>query len=254
MGYFARKVELAERAAKHTEEMEERYANEIETCIACSRVYSPDSTFGKNIQPQKEPAVRFTNTDSVSAVLHFAEKGKTAVLNFASYKNAGGKFIEGSSAQEECLCHESFLYNVLRNFGDYYSWNMDHLNKAMYTNRAIYSPDVIFERNGHKAACDVITCASPNKMPAVRYGKFTDEENSKVLQERIKFVKDIAEENSVSTLILGAYGCGVFMQDPDEVAEIFSEVFARTSVDTIVYAVPGDDRNKYIFEKRFASK
>ena len=39
---------------------------------------------------------------------------KIAVLNFASFKNPGGMFYNGSSAQEESLCHESFLYNVLK--------------------------------------------------------------------------------------------------------------------------------------------
>ena len=41
------------------------------------------------------------------------EKESICALNFASYKNPGGKFMDGSSAQEECLCHESILYEVL---------------------------------------------------------------------------------------------------------------------------------------------
>ena len=52
--------------------------------------------------------------------------------------------MEGSSAQEECLCHTSNLYNVLKRFPKYYEWNKKHNNKALYTNRAMYSENVTF--------------------------------------------------------------------------------------------------------------
>ena len=60
--------------------------------------------------------------DSVEAIMNYSQ-GKTAVLNFASYKEPGGGFMAGSQAQEESFCHESFLYNVLRQFQYYYDWN-----------------------------------------------------------------------------------------------------------------------------------
>ena len=113
--YYSRKEELRKKAVRHTAEMHERYGEkEISECISNSRIYSPETKFAIDQNDQNEPEVRFLNTDSVSAIFACAGEGKTAVLNFASYKNAGGKFIEGSSAQEECLCHESFLYNVVR--------------------------------------------------------------------------------------------------------------------------------------------
>ena len=48
------------------------------------------------------------------------------------------------------------------------------------------------------------------------------EENKKALFARIKFVLDIAEENHVETLILGAFGCGVFGQDAKTTALYFA--------------------------------
>ena len=200
-----------------------------------------------------QPEVIFENTDSVSSVFKHAgpDTGTVAVLNFASYRNPGGKFLEGSSAQEESLCHESFLYNVLSKCDSFYDWNNSNVNRGLYLNRAIYSPGILFARDGRETMCDVITCACPNKIPAVRYHSFTAEENSEALRQRIAFIKDIAEDNAVDTLILGAFGCGVFMQDPEEVAHTFSETFRESTVKRIVYAVPGENRNANVFRKCF---
>lgn len=68
---------------------------------------------------------------------------------------------------------------------------------------------------------------------------------------------DIAEENDVKTLILGAYGCGVFGQDAKEVAGIFKKFLTtmHTSFDTVVFAVPdGMNGNYREFARVFSDK
>ena len=95
-------------------------------------------------------------------------------------------------------------------------------------NRGLYSPNIIFYKDGNCVSCDVITCAAPNKSTAQKYQNVSDEENTRVLRSRIKFVLDIAKDNYVDTLILGAYGCGVFGQDAKEVASIFKEYLNTT--------------------------
>ena len=49
------------------------------------------------------------------------------------------------------------------------------------------------------------------------------DENNAELFRRIKFVLDVAEENKVETLVLGAFGCGVFGQDAAVVAKYFKK-------------------------------
>jgi len=143
-----------------------------------------------------------------------------AALNFASYTNPGGMFIKGSRAQEECLCHASFLYNVLQPFQkEYYDKNYLNKNKGLYLNRALYSPDIYFFNEDEVYPCDIITCAAPN-WSAAHWTNVTREENYQVLQSRIKFVLDIALDQHAETLVLGAYGCGVFRQNPRDVATI----------------------------------
>lgn len=101
---------------------------------------------------------------------------------------------------------------------------------------------------------DVITCAAPNKSAAQKYQNVSDEENTRVLRLRIKFVLDIAKNNQVNTLILGAYGCGVFGQDPKEVASIFKEYLENSHkcFKKVIFAIPeGRDGNLEFFKSVF---
>ena len=172
--YWTDKEKRAEIAKAHTKEMEEKYSKEIKYSIENTEICnSIDLLNTEKEEPENtmvEVQIYVGDIDTVEAILEFASKDKRiAALNFASYKNAGGMFIKGSRAQEECLCHESFLYNVLKENESYYEANRKNKNRALYHNRALYSPDVIFEREGRLCYCDVITCAAPNKRAAQKY-------------------------------------------------------------------------------------
>lgn len=248
MSYWKNKEERALAAENHTKEMDERFANEIRYAKENTTIYS----FKPNIAEYPEVdtmEVKLDPIDSVEAIMKYTE-GRTAVLNFASYKQAGGGFLAGSSAQEESLCHESYLFNILADFSKYYEWNREHLNEGLYTNRALYTPEVRFERKGQIKYCDVITCAAPNLSYAIK-GNHANviADNHFILEDRIKFILDIAAAQRVDTLILGAFGCGVFKQDALEVARIFTKYLKTTHkcFHKIIFAIPADiDYHNYM--------
>lgn len=252
---FIGKDERKENAKKHTEDMMLRFPLQIATSIEMTKIYT-----GPLAKKTVETIV--TDRDTVSELFQHRNQMNVAVLNFASYKNPGGMFLEGSRAQEECLCHESFLYNVLKTFDKtYYEANRKNKNKALYTDRALYTPEVIFEREINKvkerSICSVITCAAPNKSAAKKYMNISDEENAKALRERIRFILDIAEENKVQILIAGAYGCGVFGQNPREVATIFKDEIDYcnySNLSKVIFAIPGGNDNLSEFQKVFGGK
>lgn len=232
MNYWSRKDELAKKAVTHTKEMSKKYKSEIALSIENTKFYDrqPDLETSGDL-----PKIEIVDLDSVSAIHKYSSENM-AVLNFASYKFPGGGFMRGSSAQEEALCQHSYLYNVISDFDKtVYEWNRNNLNKGMYLNRGLYSPDIIFD---DKTKCSVITVPAPNKSVMLKYGNFTEEENAKALLHRVKLVIDIAEENNVKTLILGAFGCGVFKQDPFEVATLFKKVLRGSSFEKVVFAIP----------------
>lgn len=243
----------AEQAVRHTQEMEKVYGREIQSAIERTGIYDVD--FACSQAHTCEGEITLEALDSVSAILKLAESAERpmAVLNFSSYKNPGGGFIGGSRAQEECLCQESFLYNVLSRMTEkFYDWNNRNTNRTLYFNRGMYTPGVVFMREEKQAVCDVITCAAPNFSAAHRNQNVTREENSRVLRDRIRFVLDIAAENRVSTLILGAYGCGVFGQDAAEVAGIFREYLESrySCFERVFFAIPeGKDGNYRAFAR-----
>lgn len=225
--YWMKRNQMRDKARAHTEEMSVKYAAEIEDCVNRTVLYDCS-----NIVPKSSgriPVCEVMPLDVVSAIfsteIDKVSQGKVCVLNFASFKEPGGMFLEGSTAQEESLCHSSFLYNVLSSdrLSLGYEYNKTCLNRALYQDHAFYTPDVVFESGNRLKRCDVITCAAPNFSAANRYCSVTQEENSKVLRQRIRFVLDVMATQNVEYPILGAYGCGVFGQSPKEVAQIFKE-------------------------------
>ena len=269
--YGGKKEERAEKARHHTAYMDANHSQEIHDCIVTSKCYfetfqSPNVNRSKT----KIPSIELKATDTVSAlfdILDFQhvtgiDVGRIALLNFASFKNPGGKFIEGSSAQEESLCHSSFLYNVLRHFDEtIYARNRRNTNRGLYFNRAIYTPNILFFNPNplirsyyHTSNADVITCAAPNRSIGknrrpgeANYGDIPSEnENYKALYERCQFVLKVAQDNDVKTLVLGAFGCGVFAQNPYVVARIFTSLLslADYSFDRVIFAVPNTGHSK----------
>lgn len=245
---MARRENLRERAEAHFKEMEERFGEKINYSIENSMIYGGSGKAPQKSDSSNTPEMTVLNIDSTAAVMQFPG---AALLNFASYRHPGGGFITGAWAQEEAICHDSTLYNVLCEFDDFYAENEKKLNNSLYTDRAIFSPKIVFERDGKSAECSVITCASPN-FSAARGRGITAGQNEAALKQRVDFVITIAEENGCDTVILGAWGCGVFGQDPRLVSRLFKERLEKSSVKKAVFAIPGNNNNYTSFKEMFS--
>lgn len=241
MNYWANKDENRMKARLHTEDMENRYYDQIMHSANNTMQYPNMIYTGYDyITPAvMNPFIIVDETDSVSAAFKY-QYGKTCILNFASFTNPGGKFMEGSSAQEESLCHESFLYNVLGRYKEYYHANTYCKNRNLYSDRALYSPDIIFEHNGEAKMFDVLTCAAPNFRAAQKQG-VSFQMNNMALQSRIRFIFGILAKQNVDTIILGAFGCGVFKQNPYVVANTFKKSIdtGYNSCKNVIFPIPG---------------
>lgn len=204
---------------------------------------------------------------------------KSAVLNFESATRPEGGVKNGSSAQEESLCRCSTLFPTIDRkwlYGKYYVANRQAKDNR-HTDACIYSPGVIICKTDESipqrmpendfVTVDVISCAAPNlrNEPANRYNPETGKPMKMEPQElydlhvkRAKHIMHVAAANQVDILILGAFGCGVFQNDPDTVARAYRTALqdCRDKFDSIVFAIycSGTDRsNLDAFEKRIGS-
>ena len=235
-------------ALKHVAEMDTRYEDEIADSILFRLEYGGPDRAVKDLRLSfEEKKIILAPMDSVSAAIKYRQ-GKTAMLNFASNRHPGGGFLSGAMAQEEALCHESTLFNVLSGMTEYYEWNRKHSNKSLYKKRALYTPGIVFERDGSVYKFDVITCAAPNRKAAAKAG-VSEQKIHEALEARMDLIFAIGTELGIDTLITGAFGCGVFGNDPREVAILTRRMATYYHIPKIVCAVPPGNRNLAAFEE-----
>lgn len=177
-----------------------------------------------------QPGTRVDNISTVEAIRLLASEGKRSigVLNFASAKNPGGGFLNGAMAQEESLAVSSTLYPTLTAHEEYYRENRAH-RSMIYLDYGIYSPEVVFFRDEAFQLTETPVKASVLTLPAVNMGqvllKGEDVEQArKAMRRRMKLALGIFAEHQAKHLVLGAYGCGVFRNDPEEIAGWWREL------------------------------
>lgn len=171
-----------------------------------------------------EMAVGVANETTLAAARRLSEAGHaTLALNFANGVHPGGGFLGGARAQEEALCRSSALYVTLE--GDpMYAAHRRRSDKAS-SDWAILSPDVPFFRSDDGTPLDspwrlgVLSCAAP--VAGASGGRAAE-----LLRQRIARVLAIAEAHGYAALVLGAWGCGAFGNDPARTARDFRDALA----------------------------
>lgn len=199
---------------------------------------------------------------------------KVAVMNFANAFHAGGGVTKGASAQEESLCRTSTLYPLLyRNYLRYsfYKHHSD-LNTSKASDSLVYTEGVVICKTDEDlpkrmpkedwVTVDVITIAAPdlreksNKYAPLVNGVtyMNDAELFGYHVKRAIHLLTCAAAKGADMLVLGAFGCGAFQNNPNVVARAyrtalneFPKVFRR--VEFAVYCPPGGSANYEAFKK-----
>ena len=199
-----------------------------------------------------------------------------AVHNFASASNPGGGVVNGASAQEECLCRCSGLYfnlNTRAMWDGFYQPHRD-AHDPIHNDDIIYTPGVtVFKTDTAMPELmpesdwydvDVITCAAPNLRNQPSNKNNTGDGNKQTVmkdkdllalhEKRLRRILEVALSEGCDTIILGAFGCGAFQNNPEVVAQANRNVIkdylhAFKNIEFAVYCSPRDDRNFKIFER-----
>ena len=211
-----------------------------------------------------ETAFTLRNCSAVRAVIDLRAAGADQIggLNVASARNPGGGVLNGAMAQEESLAASGGLYPTQTAHPEYYERN--RACKSMcYTDCAIYSPEVVFFRDEAFELLERPVTASVLTLPAVNYGqaliKGEDPGRAKaVMRERMRLSLSLFAAFGARNLVLGAYGCGVFQNDPAEISrwwkELFREAKFQNRFESVLFAVLDSSKNQACwraFQKQF---
>jgi uncharacterized protein (TIGR02452 family) len=192
------------------------------------------------------------------------EHNHVTLLNFASAKNPGGGFLGNARAQEESLARASGLYTCLLTQPEYYEFHREQ-GSLLYSDRVIYAPEVPVFCDEKQRPLQTPWTVSMLTCPAVNVGALKRNEPERlpevegVMARRTRMVLAVAAAHRIDALVLGAWGCGVFMCDPEMIARLFAEAlaepalagrFARVTF-AIVNAHSGPDKNFAAFERAF---
>jgi len=220
-------LSILESGTYHTDDKTVSIADAVVNSIAQTVSLPPDATL--TVSPEATtPAATLTisvaNETSLSAAKRLLDSGKRSlVLNFANAVEPGGGFLTGSTAQEEYLCRCSGLYPTIQNNEMYAFHKAMGQDSFLASEWAILSPDVPVFRgdNGYLLLepwnVSILTCAAP---VARRVGLKAATE---AMETRIDRVLQIARAYGYRSLVLGAWGCGAFHNDPVAIAGFFRD-------------------------------
>ncbi|MBD0707039.1 MULTISPECIES: TIGR02452 family protein [unclassified Streptomyces] len=201
---------------------------DLARALAETRLHGPEPV---PVTPDTDrtPALPVTPESSLAAARRMTRADAArpvAVLSFASARNPGGGYLNGAQAQEEALCRASALYTTLLRAPDYYAHHRADRD-PFYTDRVIHSPRVpVFRDDRGALLADPFTVGFLTS-PAPNAGVVRSRTPERAallpaaLATRAERVLETAAATGYRRLVLGAWGCGVFRNDPVRVAGAF---------------------------------
>lgn len=197
-----------------------------------------------------------------------------AVLNYADAYHACGMYNSGSNAQEESICRVSTLsqtlyqyYNRLWankvgvNLRPQPAYPMDLNFGGIYSRVSVFrdGPSAGFEFREQPYDTAIISVAAlnlcrerPGKRTITNHEYATEnpddpmtEDGKIVMLNKIRTIYRIALDNGHDSMVLGAWGCGVFKHNPQQIAKMFLTVLSedefKNKFKEVCFAVLGEE-------------
>lgn len=215
----------------------------IECSVRGTRSYPPDGSVPQTSGGLHHTEVAVENETTLAAVRQLLDGGCNPVaLNFAAATHPGGGFLNGARAQEEYLARSSGLYACLRD-NPMYDFHRSHYD-PLYTNYAIYSPRVpVFRTDDGIQLLEEPYTVGIITSPAVNAANLDTPRRSEIapaMWQRILKVLAIGILHGHDSIVLGAWGCGAFGNEPTEIAGLFERALLENFKDAycrVVFAI-----------------
>ncbi|KAB8069345.1 hypothetical protein BDV29DRAFT_182911 [Aspergillus leporis] len=286
----ARQREILQATARETIYVSRKILRQLPDIDAYySRKFSSETLLRLNpvmCPTHPQPAtIKVVNEDTLNAAIDLWQKhlgkGTPAIVNFANRHNPGGGWMNGAVAQEEAICYRSSL-----------GLSLTASHYPLATNEALYTPDVLILRRDMASGHSLLVPEIPvDKLPVVSaltvaalfhpkvrtfdMRKFSHElglqrrdkhvfhhdKDRNITKAKMRLVLRIAAEHGHDQLVLGALGCGVFANPPEDVAHCWLEVLREDEFwgnwwREVVFAVydPTNNGNYEIFNQVLSGK
>jgi len=146
------------------------------------------------------------------------------ILNMASWEYPGGSFLYGVGTQEESLCRRSTLY-----------WHIKQERYPFLIGEALYSPSVQLLRDCGLKMLDQRPTLAIVTIPAVDMKTECNHLENMTIQLDTLF--GCAKHYNHDTLVLGAWGCGVFRWSAEEMSKLFQTAIKKWQPKKVIFAM-----------------
>ncbi|MEI8124671.1 MAG: TIGR02452 family protein [Parachlamydiaceae bacterium] len=200
------------------------------------------------------------------------------VLDIANSINPGGAFMYSlwHGSQEESICENTTLYSRLRHAKD-----LSQSSQFIKERECLMFPDVeviyknktkeFIANEAERPKLDVVATAAIDFRRSSERRKFAEgkKENGKyqlnqagkaLTQQKMRAVLTACQQSNKKNIVLGAMGCGAFLNRPEDIAECWKEVigeFPQDSFDKVIFAItansPKDQHNLKTFQDKFST-
>lgn len=186
------KEERASQAAKHLSFVKGVFSKETDESVQSTIIYEDGEARSAQLpEPNADSTTTNVTTAFATSALHNAS-GKIALVDAASFTRPGGAYEDGTFGPEQVLCSESNLYPVLQGIKPlYHSKNRGYTCGQLFTDRAAYVKNVVFNREGSIRKADVIVIPEPNRTRALENHR-SERECDASLTNRITTLLNIA--------------------------------------------------------------
>lgn len=229
-------------------------SEQIDESIEGTILYKPDVSFDSRIKPldqKRRGHIEVVNETTLHAAIRLAKdlnvpQDEIVVLNFASARNPGGGFDKGANAQEESIARQSSLIVSIaqESVSEMYNYNKKE-KSLLYSDYMIYTPSAVIFRDDEEKylnepfLTNVITCPAANLKEY--QGSVNMDEVHRVMLQRCRKIIQVAILNDNTSIVLGAFGCGVFKNSPADVANYFRTILIDEHYidffDEVVFAI-----------------
>ena len=224
------RASLAKETASYFDDMRVHFGSRLGTqsqLFRCGSTQPPPAA--TLIQPTTE--VKVYSVDTLLCAGKMVQQGRNPlVLNFASEKKAGGGWFKGSLAQEESLMYRT-------TYGLSLDPKYNPQARRLYpipADACIYSPDVFVMRDTeytlleyeHCYPVSFVAAAAPRRPTLSVNGTLTQIDATRT-QLKMQLIFDVALLHGHDSLVLGAWGSGVFRCPPVDMARLFQKTLRQ---------------------------